>query len=117
MTLVLFTFAKKKNSTARPSSSGTSFEVKLKRSTSLLSPEFLLSGDIEEILLYTYAYWDGRYYFITDITLETDNLVSISCRVRSDMWNSLQERIMPRGLRRGINGKYISTTGCVPDCQ
>lgn len=81
MTLTLYVFSKKKNSTARPTSSGTSFEVKLKRSTSLLSPEFLLSGDIEEILLYTYAYWDGRYYFITDITLETDNLVSISCRV------------------------------------
>lgn len=81
MTLTLYIFSKKRNSTSRPSSGGTSIEVKLKRSTSILSPVFLLSGEIESYMLFTYASWDGRYYFITDMEIETNNLISISCRV------------------------------------
>lgn len=81
MTLTLYIFSKKKNSTARPVSSGTPVEVKLKRSTSVLSPVFLLDGDIDTMVLFTYALWDGRYYFITDMSIETNNLLSISCRV------------------------------------
>ena len=77
MELKLYTFSKRRNSTARPTSSGLSINVNLKRSTSILNPVFLLQGDIEEFLLYDYAYYNGRYYFIDDVTVENADIVSI----------------------------------------
>lgn len=81
MELKLYTFSKRRNSTARPTSSGISIDVKLKRSTSILNPVFLLQGDVEEFLFYDYAYYNGRYYFIDDVTVENADIVSISCSV------------------------------------
>lgn len=79
MELRLFKFSKRANSTARPSGGGAVVNVNLKASTSALSPVFILSGDIEELCLYNYAVWNDRYYFITDISIETNNIVSITC--------------------------------------
>lgn len=81
MQLLLYIFTKRKNSTARPNTPGTVVDVRLKLSTSVLSPTFLISGDIEELCMYTYAQWNDRYYFITDISIETNNVVNISCAV------------------------------------
>lgn len=81
MQLTLYTFQKREGSTARPSVTGTVLNVRLKASTSVLSPVFLIVGDIEELVIYTYAHWNGRYYFITNMTMDTNNFVTITCSV------------------------------------
>lgn len=81
MELILYIFSKRKNSTARPSSGGISINVNLKNGTNVLNPAFLLTGDIEAYQLYNYAKWNDRYYFINNIQLERNNLLSISLSI------------------------------------
>lgn len=77
MELLLYTFSKRKNSTARPSASGTSVNVNLKTGTSFLRPTFLLEGDIESFSLFNYAKWNDTYYFISNMQIERNNLISL----------------------------------------
>lgn len=77
LTLLLFNFAKKQNSTATPAdSSGVAVDVVLKNETSLNAPVFLLSGARPN---YTYAKFDGAYYFIDDIRSVRNNLYELVC--------------------------------------
>lgn len=71
-------FVKKINSTKIPSDAGTKLDVYLKADCSVLNPVFLIDGIN---LSYNYCYWSGRYYFITDITLNSNNIYEISCTV------------------------------------
>lgn len=68
-------FSKRINSTKQPSG-GTSVDVRLKEQTSIDRPEFLLQGSLPN---YDYCYFDGRYYFVDDITSVANNLYLISC--------------------------------------
>ena len=72
------TFAKRKNSTKQPSGLSDQRTVKLKETTSIDRPTFILTGDNFN---YNYASWDGRYYFVTDIRSAHNGLTEISCEL------------------------------------
>lgn len=75
--LLLFNFSKRQNSTAAPAdNTGVAVDVTLKNETSLNSPVFLLSGARPN---YTYAKFEGAYYFIDDIRSVRNNLYEIAC--------------------------------------
>lgn len=77
MTLTLYkNFSKRENSTKRPDSAGTDFEIVLKQPTSIQNPTFVIAGVDTD---YNYAYWNGRYYFINDISIDTNGLMTIRC--------------------------------------
>lgn len=70
-------FAKRKNSTKRPSS-GTIVQCKLKEETSIESPSFILRmrDDFESI---NYVYAMGHYYFVDDTVILDDNRFMLQC--------------------------------------
>lgn len=76
MELILYTFSKKRNSTARPTGTGTAYDVYLKDGTSVESPVFLIDG---VNLAFNYAKWNDHYYFIDDIVLSLNNIYEIHC--------------------------------------
>lgn len=78
-TLTFYNFAKRKNSTASPSGAGTDFDVTLKERTDLLQPVFLLnySGTPD----WTYASYQGRYYFVTGYESVHNDLWYVHCDV------------------------------------
>lgn len=77
MTLTLYkNFSKRENSTKRPDSAGTDFEIVLKQPTSIQNPTFVIAGVDTD---YNYAYWNGRYYFINDISIDTTGIMTIRC--------------------------------------
>lgn len=78
-TATFYTFTKRKNSTLQPTGSGKDYDVNLKSGTSLISPTFLLN--ISGTPTFNYAHFEGRYYFVTDITQVRNDLWEISCLV------------------------------------
>lgn len=68
-------FAKKNNSTKQPTD-GSTINVRLKESTSIIRPVFLLSGGISN---YNYFKWGNRYYFVEDCVSVTNNLTEYHC--------------------------------------
>lgn len=79
ITLYLYTFSKRENSTKQPTGLGTSVSVTLLDDTSLMNPTFKLSLASNPIG-YNYAYVAdfNRYYFIQDISSH-QNFWYISC--------------------------------------
>lgn len=71
-------FTKRKNSTKQPGSLGDSRSCKLKETTSLDAPTFIIQGNDFN---YNYCEWNGRYYFITDIRSVHNNLSEIDCEL------------------------------------
>lgn len=71
------TFSKRRNSTKQPSG-GTSKTVVLKEGTSMMKPAFLLSSVSYN---WNYCIWDGRYYYITDIVAESNDLFRVECEL------------------------------------
>ena len=68
ITVNLYTFSKRENSTKRPSSGGTSYSCTLLDETSLMNPTFKLSIASNPIgKNYAYVPDFNRYYFINDI--------------------------------------------------
>lgn len=78
LSLQLYTFSKKQNSTAIPSDGGVAVAVTLKNGASLNAPVFLLSGSRPN---YTYAQFEGAYYFIDDIRSVRNDLYELYCRL------------------------------------
>lgn len=78
LTLTLYNFSKRQNSTLVPTAQGTSVSVNLKQETSLNNPIFLLSGSKPDA---NYAQFEGAYYFIDDITSVRANLWEIACTI------------------------------------
>ena len=89
MQAVFYSFSKRKNSTALPSGAGETFEITLKNGCSFLSPTFLLSA---ETFSYNYCNFNGRYYWVTDITSVRNNLFEVQCSV--DVLASWKNEIM-----------------------
>lgn len=75
--LTAYTTNKRVNSTAVPSG-GEGFSVTLKRGCSVLNPEFLLKTASFD---YNMVQWNGRYYWVRDVTWERDDLARVSCTV------------------------------------
>ena len=68
ITVNLYTFSKRENSTKRPTSGGTSYSCTLLDETSLMNPTFKLSIASNPIgKNYAYVPDFNRYYFINDI--------------------------------------------------
>ena len=69
ITVKLYHFEKRENSTKRPSDSGTSYSCTMIDETSLMTPTFKLELGSNPIGK-NYCYVDdfNRYYFITDVT-------------------------------------------------
>ncbi|MBO7735767.1 MAG: hypothetical protein J6S67_24580 [Methanobrevibacter sp.] len=83
ITVNLYSFTKRENSTKRPTGSGTSFGCTMIDDTSLMNPTFKLSIASNPIG-YNYAYVADfdRYYFITEIrTYQNFWYVSCTCDV------------------------------------
>lgn len=78
-TVYFYNFNKRRNSTKTPSGSGTSHTVRLKDNTSLYRPVFELSGS--NYPSYTYASWQGLYYYVTDIVSTGNNLYEAECEL------------------------------------
>lgn len=91
-----YNFSKRRNSTKVPSGSGTSFDVLIKDNTSIYRPVFELSGS--NYPSYTYASFQGRYYFVTDIVSTGQGLFEVECELD------------PMGTARG---DILSTTAFV----
>lgn len=79
LSLLLFSFSKRQNSTAIPAdASGVAVAVTLKIGTSKNNPVFLLSGDLPD---YTYCKFEDAYYFIDDIRSVHNDLYELSCSI------------------------------------
>lgn len=89
LTLTLFSFSKRQNSTAIPdNSAGVAVDVVLKNETSLNQPVFLLSGSRPDA---TYCKFENAYYFIDDIRSIRNGLYEIVCDL--DVLGTYRENI------------------------
>ena len=80
MTIKVYSgFSKRQNSTKQPTG-GTDISVNLKMPTNMLAPVFEVSS-IYETYNYVYVAAWGRYYYITDITYVTKDIVQLHCAV------------------------------------
>ena len=71
-------FSKRRNSTKQPSGLSDQRDCKLKETTSVDHPTFIVTGNNFH---YNYASWDGRYYFIKDIRSVHNGLSEIDCDI------------------------------------
>lgn len=71
-------FAKKDNSTLRPSIGGTVIDCFLKNSTSITNPTFVLTVENFNI---TYVKWNNRFYFVSNITSLKNGVIEINCKI------------------------------------
>ena len=83
ITITLYSFTKRENSTKRPSSGGTDYSCILIDDTSLMNPVFKLEIGSNPIgKNYAYISDFNRYYFINDITTSNDFwYISCTCDV------------------------------------
>ena len=70
--------SKRRNSTKQPSGLSDQRDCKLKETTSVDHPTFIVTGNNFH---YNYASWDGRYYFIKDIRSVHNGLSEIDCEI------------------------------------
>ena len=70
-------FSKRINSTKQPTG-GTNISVVLKMPCSVEKPIFVLTGISESI---NYIKWDSRYYYVTDVTWQTNTIKEVSCDI------------------------------------
>lgn len=84
MTITLWNYSKKHNSTARPDTAGTEVSIVLKQATSFNNPVFILNfgGGLPA---YNYVYWSevGQYYYIDDIVCISNHVFELHCSVDS----------------------------------
>ena len=78
-TLYAYSFNKRRNSTAAPTGTGTSYSVNLKGGCDLLAPVFVL--EYSGVPSFNYILFEGRYYFVTGIKSVRDDLWEVSCDV------------------------------------
>lgn len=111
LSLTLYTFEKRQNSTAIPSAPGAAVEVTLKNGASMNSPVFLLSGARPS---YTYAQFEGAYYFIDDIRSVRHDLYELYCRLdvlathRAQIFDTSAYVIYRTGGSRNIADRRIA---------
>lgn len=91
MQAIFYKFSKRKNSTAVPDGQGNERNLTLKNGSSIITPTFLVAGESFD---YNYCSFNGRYYWITDITSVRNELWEVQCRVdvlaswKNDILNS-----------------------------
>lgn len=91
MQAIFYKFSKRKNSTAVPDGQGNERNLTVKNGSSIITPTFLVAGESFD---YNYCSFNGRYYWITDITSVRNELWEVQCRVdvlaswKNDILNS-----------------------------
>lgn len=78
MEAVFYTFDKRKNSTARPTGTGTTLNVELKEGSDFDNPVFHMQTNVTG---YNYMKWNDHYYFITGRRYLYANYYEISCEI------------------------------------
>ena len=78
LTLELWSFTKRRNSTKIPTSTGTIKNVVLKEKTSINNPTFILNTPN---ISWNYAKFEGNYYFVNDIRLQYNDVYEIDCTI------------------------------------
>lgn len=78
MQAIFYKFSKRKNSTAVPDGQGNERNLTLKNGSSIITPTFLVAGESFD---YNYCIFNGRYYWITNITSVRNELWEVQCRV------------------------------------
>lgn len=89
MQAIFYNFSKRKNSTAVPDGQGIERNLTLKNGSSIITPTFLVAGESFD---YNYCSFNGRYYWITDITSVRNELWEVQCRV--DVLGSWKNEIL-----------------------
>lgn len=120
MNIILYSgFYKRRNSTKQPSG-GTAFTVALKENTSMMRPHFLIHTVDWS---WNYAQWGPRYYYVTDIVSESNNLFRVECELdtlatfRADIgaYSTLISRASNNGLvgapNRVVDNVYPARMG------
>lgn len=85
-------FSKRINSTKQPAG-GTSIDVALKTPCSVMNPTFRINNFN---LSWDYISWGSRYYYVDDITIETNDIALYHCKIdtmatfRGDILSSSQ---------------------------
>ena len=87
--LTLYSFTKRKNSTAIPTDAGVVVDVVLKKETSFNNPVFVLHGGMPTA---TYAQFQNAYYFIDDLISVRDDIWELVCSI--DPLGTLRAGIM-----------------------
>ena len=78
--IYLYNFKKRINSTKQPSlADGLKVDVVLKRPTTEYAPVFVLSG--VSTFSYNYVSWGGRYYFIEEVTVVSNDIDEVRCKL------------------------------------
>lgn len=78
MQAIFYKFSKRKNSTAVPDGQGNERNLTLKNGSSIITPTFLVTGESFD---FNYCYFNGRYYWVTDIISVRNELWEVQCRV------------------------------------
>lgn len=127
MQIELYSFSKRKNSTKKPTSSGTVVSCVFKEETSVMSPSFELSSGSP--IGYNYLKAWTNYYYITDCTFVTNGTWRISCRLDSlatyeatikgmsafiEYTDTYDARIFDPRLAKKINATEISESAALP---
>lgn len=89
MQATFYKFSKRKNSTAVPNGQGYERNLTIKNGSSIITPTFLVTGESFD---YNYCSFNGRYYWITDITSVRNELWEVQCRV--DVLSSWKNEIL-----------------------
>lgn len=116
MQVTFYTFAKKINSTARPSSGGTALNCQLKQPTGTSNPVLIVQG-FNFSWNYCYIPAWGRYYFFDEPTILTGVRVEIQCscdvlatyKTNIQSYNAFVERSASRRTEF-VNDGLVSNT-------
>ena len=109
-----YTFAKRKNSTLQPTGTHSTIDIQLKSGTSLISPTFLLSYSGRPA--FNYVIYEGRNYFINDITSVRNDLWELACTEdflgswKTDIGSTTALILYASGGRSDIIDKRIGIT-------
>lgn len=79
--IILYSFAKKTNSTAQPTEGGASYQCEMRRPVSVLAPVVQIRSDTYLDYNYCYIPRYGRYYFVTDKVIGPANMYTFSLSV------------------------------------
>lgn len=79
ITIELYNFSKRKNSTKVPAASGTSVDCTLKTPCSWYQPVFLLTAS--GMPTWNYCKWGSWYYYVTDIVAQANELFEVRCNL------------------------------------
>lgn len=108
-TAYYYTFSKRHNSTAKPSTATGYIDVQLKGGCDILAPIFVLNW--QGVPSFNYINFDTRYYFVTGVKSVREDLWEVSCAVDVlASWKSAIQAASPYVLYYTHNNTEIVDT-------